>query len=52
MIGKLAFATIFIGNMIVLPQIPMFFLIPVVGDVIFAVLFGMFLKFAKRRGNQ
>jgi hypothetical protein len=53
MIGKLAFATIFIGNMIVSPgQIPTFFVIPVVGDVIFAVLFEMFLNFAKKAGNR
>jgi hypothetical protein len=49
MIGKLAFAAIFIGNMIFSPgQIPMVFLIAVIGDVIFAFLFGMFLNFAKK----
>ncbi len=53
MIGKLAFAAIFIGNMIAFPgQIPMFFLIPVIGDVMFAVLFGIFLNFAKKSGNR
>ncbi len=52
MIGKLAFAAIFIGSMIVFPgQIPMYFLIAVIGCV-FAVLFGMFLNFAKRQDNQ
>ena len=52
MIGKLAFAAIFIRSMIVFPgQIPMYFLIAVIGDVIFAVLFGMFLNFAKKKGQ-
>ncbi len=48
-IGKVAFAIIFIYNMITFRgQIPLFFLIPVVGDLVFAVLFGMFLGFAKK----
>ncbi len=53
MIGKLAFAAIFIRSMIAFPgQIPTYFLIAVIGDVIFAILFGMFLSFAQRQGNQ
>ena len=52
MIGKLAFAAIFICSMIVFPgQIPMVFLIAVIEDVIFVVLFGMFLNFAKKTGQ-
>ena len=52
MIGKLAFAAIFICSMIVFPgQIPMFFLIAVIGDVIFVLLFGMFLNFARKTGQ-
>jgi tryptophan-rich sensory protein len=51
-IGKVAFAIIFIYNMITFRgQIPLFFLIPVVGDLVFAVLFGMFLGFAKKIGR-
>ena len=52
MIGKLAFAAIFTGGVIVFPgRIPMLFLIAVIGDVIFAVLFGLFLNFAKKTGH-
>ena len=48
MIGKLAFAIIFIVNMSVSPgAIPPLFLIPVFGDLIFVVLFGMFLIHAR-----
>ncbi|MER3445383.1 MAG: hypothetical protein C4291_00460 [Candidatus Dadabacteria bacterium] len=51
-IGKMAFAIIFIYNMITLRgQVPLFFLIPVIGDLIFAALFGMFLDFAKKTGR-
>jgi hypothetical protein len=51
-IGKLAFAAIFVANMMVFPgQIPRFFLIPVIGDVIFAVLFWTFLTVAGKKGK-
>ena len=51
MLGKLAFSVIFAANMILYPgTIPLVFLIPVAGDLIFVVLFGMFLNFARRRG--
>jgi hypothetical protein len=44
-IGKLAFAGIFIANLVVFKgQAPRFFLIPVVGDLVFVVLFWMFLR--------
>jgi hypothetical protein len=47
-IGKLAFAVIFIYYMVSLPgQIPFLFIIPVIGDIIFAILFLMFLNFAR-----
>jgi hypothetical protein len=47
-IGKLAFSAIFIYNLISYPsQVPRFFLIPVIGDLVFVVLFGMFLGFAR-----
>ena len=52
MIGKLAFAVIFIYNMVAFPgQIPMVFLIAAIGDLIFVVLFGMFLNFARKMGR-
>lgn len=48
-IGKLAFSAIFIYSMMALPgQAPAFFLIPVIGDLVFVVLFSMFLNFARR----
>ena len=51
-IGKLAFAIIFIYNMVVFKgQIPLFFVIPVVGDLVFALLYGRFLDFAKKIGR-
>jgi hypothetical protein len=47
-IGKLAFSAIFIYNMMRYPsQVPWCFLIPVIGDLVFVVLFGMFLGFAR-----
>lgn len=53
MIGKLAFAVIFIGNLILFAgQAPRFFLIPVVGDLVFVGLFWMFLRFASRPARQ
>lgn len=43
-IGKLAFAFVFIYSYIVhVAQIPGLFLIPVIGDLVFVVLFAMFL---------
>jgi len=51
-IGKLAFAAVFIYNLVVFSgQIPRLFLIPVVGDLVFVVLYWMFLSFAKRIGR-
>lgn len=51
-IGKLAFAIIFLYNMITFRgQIPLFFVIPVVGDLVFALLYGRFLDFAKKIGR-
>jgi hypothetical protein len=47
-IGKLAFSAIFIWNMLAFRgQIPRLFLIPVVGDLIFVVLFIIFLFYAR-----
>lgn len=52
MIGKFAFAVIFIYYYVTLPgQIPKFFIIPVIGDLVFVVLFGIFLNFAKKTGR-
>lgn len=52
MIGKFAFSVIFLANMAVYPgQIPNLFLIPVVGDLIFVVLFWMFLSHARKTGR-
>lgn len=51
-IGKLAFAAVFIGGMVVFrAQIPRFFLIPVCGDLLFVILFWMFLRFARQSGR-
>jgi len=52
MIGKLAFALDFIVNMLIFRgQIPLFFLIPVIGDLVFAALFANFLIFARKKGK-
>jgi hypothetical protein len=52
LVGKLAFSLIFIGNFLFFPgQVPRFFWIPVGGDLVFVVLFGMFLSFARRMGK-
>ncbi len=49
-IGKLAFSAVFLYNLTIYPgQVPQFFLIPVIGDVIFAVLFLAFFFWALRR---
>ncbi len=51
-IGKLAFAAVFVYNMMAFGgQIPRLFLIPVIGDLVFVVLYWMFLNFAKRIGR-
>ncbi|MCI0454138.1 MAG: hypothetical protein L0Y68_03985 [Candidatus Dadabacteria bacterium] len=47
-IGKLSFSLIFIYNMIAYSgKIPLFFIIPVIGDLVFVVLFVKFLLFAR-----
>jgi hypothetical protein len=52
MIGKLSFSAIFIAGMLFGPgKIPLFFLIPVIGDLVFVVLFGRFLMFARQVGK-
>lgn len=51
MIGKFSFAAIFLAGIAMSGQIPRFFLIPVIGDLIFVVLYGMFLNFAKKMGR-
>ena len=52
-IGKLAFAVVFIWNFIAYAgQVPRFFLVPVAGDLVFVVLFVMFLRFARGRTGQ
>ena len=52
MIGKLAFAADFMVDMLIYRgQIPAFFLIPAVGDLVFAVLFATFLVFVKKQGK-
>src|SRR4249919_3296669 len=49
-IGKTAFAAVFSYSFISYPgQIPVFFLIPIGGDLVFVVFFVMFLRFAQRR---
>jgi len=49
-IGKLAFAAVFLYNMWAFKgEVPTFFLIPVVGDLVFVVLYWMFLRFAQSK---
>lgn len=49
-IGKLAFSAVFIWNFLAYRgQVPTFFLIPVIGDLVFVVLYWMFLNFARGR---
>ncbi len=51
-IGKLAFAAIFLYNLWAFKDaVPTLFLIPVVGDLIFVVLYWMFLRFCRSRGK-
>ncbi len=53
MIGKFSFAAIFLTGIATMPgQIPRGFLIPVIGDLVFVALYGMFLNFAKKRGDE
>jgi hypothetical protein len=50
-IGKSAFAAVFLYHFAANPgSAPRFFLIPVAGDLVFVVLFIMFLRFARRKG--
>ncbi|MGH9359309.1 MAG: hypothetical protein ACRD1O_09080 [Terriglobia bacterium] len=49
-IGKLAFAAIFCFFLFQ-GQAPRFFLIPVTGDLVFVVLYSMFLNFARQAGG-
>ena len=52
MIGKLAFSVVFVANMVLFRgQVPLLFLIPVTGDLIFVILFWMFLRFAAHRSR-
>ena len=49
-VGKLAFSAIYIANRLAYGQlVPLLFGIPMVGDLIFVVLFGMYLNFARKR---
>ena len=51
-IGKLSFAVIFLaGMMFGLGKVPLFFLIPVIGDLVFVWLFWRFLAFARQKGK-
>lgn len=51
-IGKLGFAIIFAYNLIAYRnQVPTLFLIPLIGDLIFVVLFWAFLNFARKAGR-
>jgi hypothetical protein len=52
-IGKLSFSAIFIAGIILNPgKIPLFFLIPVIGDLVFVVLFWKFLNYARSMGKR
>ena len=49
-IGKFAFSAVFVSNFFAYPgRVPPFFWIPVIGDLAFAVLFLVFLNFARRK---
>jgi hypothetical protein len=51
-VGKLAFAAVFLYHFFAAPgQVPRLFLIPVVGDLAFVVLFGLFLNFSRKAGT-
>jgi hypothetical protein len=48
-IGKLAFTAVFLYNLSAYPgQIPQFFLLPMAGDIVFAILFLLFVLQARR----
>jgi len=52
MIGKLAFAAVFIIDILIFKgQIPLFFLIPAIGDLVLAALFASFLIFVRKQGR-
>jgi hypothetical protein len=52
-IGKFAFSVIFIAHMLARPgTIPALFLIPVVGDLVFVVLFALFLRWERRESAR
>jgi hypothetical protein len=51
-IGKSGFAAVFLFHMARDPGVaPWFFLIPVIGDLVFVALFIMFLLFLRRKGT-
>jgi hypothetical protein len=50
-IGKVAFAAIFLWQYAThATDLPRFFLIPVVGDLVFAAFFVVFLRFLRKKG--
>jgi hypothetical protein len=52
MVGKLAFSVIFVWNLRAFEgDVPPVFLIAVVGDLVFVILFGKFLGFARSQGK-
>jgi len=52
-IGKTAFSAVFLYYFVSYPrQIPVFFLIPIGSDLVFVVLFVMFLRFAYTRASN
>jgi hypothetical protein len=52
MIGKVAFAADFIIDILIYKgRIPAFFLVPAIGDLVFAVIFATFLIFVKKQGK-
>jgi hypothetical protein len=52
-IGKIAFATVFLWSFAAHPgEAPLFFLVPVVGDLIFAALFLMFYGFSAHKAKE
>ena len=52
-IGKIAFSAVFLYDFFAYPhQVPVFFLGPVAGDLVFAALFIMFLRFSAGKGGR
>lgn len=52
-IGKVSYAIIFLYFFIALPgKLPLSFLIPVIGDLVFVALFGLFLNFASTLAKE